>query len=323
VETASGDDEESDMPKPFRFGVQLSSAVSATAWRDTVRKIEDLGYSTVFMPDHFIDTELAPMPAVAVAAAHTSTLRVGFLVLDNDYKHPAIVAKEAATIDLLTDGRIELGIGAGWMKTDYDALGLPYDEPKVRVDRFEEALAVIKGCFADGPFSFSGEHYTITDYDAKPPTVQKPHPPILVGGGGKRVLSIAAREADIVGINPNLRAGEVGPDAIQDALKEATDRKAGWVRDAAGDRYDDLEIQVRYFVAAVTDDRNALAEVLAPGFGIPPEEALETGASLVGTIDECIEICERRREEWGVSYIVLGDDNFESFAPLVAKLNGT
>ena len=156
------------------------------------------------MPDHFGE-ELAPLPAIAMAAAHTTTLKIGALVFDNDYKHPAILAKEAATIDLLCDGRLELGIGAGWMKTDYDALGLQYDPPAVRVDRFEEALHVIKQCFTGEKFTYHGEHYRITDYASYPKPAQA-HLPILVGGGGKRVLSIAAREADIIGVNPNLRA---------------------------------------------------------------------------------------------------------------------
>ena len=201
------------------------------------------------MPDHF-GQELAPLPAIAMAAAHTSTLRVGGLVFDNDYKHPAILAKEAATIDLLCDGRVELGIGAGWMKTDYDALGLPYDPPAVRVDRFEEAVKVIKGCFTGEPFSMQGEHYRITDYASWPVPVQKPGPPILIGGGGKRVLSVAGREADIVGVNPNLKAGEINAAAARDSLKEQTDRKIQWIRDAAGPRWDDIEIQMRFFVAA-------------------------------------------------------------------------
>ena len=223
------------MTKPFRFGVQISNAASAAAWRDKARKLEDLGYSTLFMPDHFGE-ELAPMPAIAMAAAHTTTLKIGALVFDNDYKHPAILAKESATIDLLCDGRLELGIGAGWMKTDYDALGLDYDPPAVRVDRFEEALHVIKQCFTGEKFTYHGEHYRITDYASYPKPAQA-HVPILVGGGGKRVLSIAAREADIIGINPNLRAGEVGLEATTDSLQEQTDRKIGWVRDAAGARH--------------------------------------------------------------------------------------
>jgi probable F420-dependent oxidoreductase len=308
--------------KPFRFGVQVSQTGSASAWRENARKIEDLGFSTLFMPDHFGE-ELAPIPAIAMAAAHTTTLRVGSLVLDNDYKHPAIVAKEAATIDMLSDGRLELGIGAGWMRTDYDQLGLPYDSPAVRVDRFEEALHVIKQCFTGEQFTYHGEHYRITDYASWPRPVQHPRPPILVGGGGKRVLSIAAREADIVGINPNLRAGEIGRDATLDSLKEQTDRKIAWVRDAAGTRLDDIEIQMRFFVTSVRPDRMTMAEALAPAFGVSPEEALESGAVLVGTEDEIAEQLHRRREEWGLSYVVVGNDNVDEFAPIVAKLTGT
>jgi probable F420-dependent oxidoreductase len=308
--------------KPFRFGVQVPHVGSASEWRDKARKLEDLGYSTLFMPDHF-GTELAPLPAIAMAAAHTSTLRIGSLVFDNDYKHPAIIAKEAATIDLLSDGRLELGIGAGWMRTDYDQLGLPYDSPAVRVDRFEEALHIIKQCFTGEQFTYHGEHYRITDYAAHPKPVQQPRPPLLIGGGGKRVLSIAAREADIVGINPNLRAGEIGIDAAKDSLREQTDRKVQWIRDAAGDRIDDVEIQMRFFVTSVRPDRMKLAEALASSLGVSPEEALESGAALVGTEDEIAEQLHRRREEWGLSYVVIGDANVDEFAPIVAKLAGT
>jgi probable F420-dependent oxidoreductase len=308
--------------KPFRFGVQVSQVGSAAEWRDKARKFEDLGYSTLFMPDHF-GQELAPLPAMAMAAAHTTTLRIGSLVVDNDYKHPAILAKEAATIDLLSDGRLELGVGAGWMRTDYDQLGLPYDPPAVRVDRFEEALHIIKQCFAGEQFTYHGEHYRITDYSSWPRSVQQPGPPLLIGGGGKRVLSVAAREADIVGINPNLRAGEIGFDAAQDSLRDQTNRKVRWVRDAAGPRIDDIEIQMRFFITSVRPDRMKLAEALAPTFGVSPEEALESGAALVGTEDEIAEQLHRRREDWGLSYVVVGDDTVDEFAPIVAKLAGT
>jgi probable F420-dependent oxidoreductase len=308
--------------RPFRFGVQVSQVGSASEWRDKARKIEDLGFSTLFMPDHFGE-ELAPLPAIAMAAAHTTTLRVGSLVFDNDYKHPAILAKEAATIDLLCDGRLELGLGAGWMRTDYDQLGLPYDPPAVRVDRFEEALHIVKQCFTGERFTYHGEHYRITDYASWPPPVQQPRPPLLIGGGGRRVLSVAAREADIVGINPNLRAGEIGLDAAQDSLREQTNRKVQWIREAAGSRIDDIEIQMRFFITSVRPDRMKLAEALAPTFGVSPEEALESGAALVGTEDEIAEQLHRRREEWGLSYIVVGDDNVDEFAPIVAKLAGT
>ncbi len=308
--------------KPFRFGVQVSQVGSASEWRDKARKLEDLGYSTLFMPDHFGE-ELAPLPAIAMAAAHTTTLRVGSLVFDNDYKHPAIIAKEAATIDLLCDGRLEFGIGAGWMRTDYDQLGLPYDPPAVRVDRFEEALHVIKQCFTGEKFTYHGEHYRITDYAAYPKPVQQPGPPLVIGGGGKRVLSIAAREADIVGINPNLRAGEIGLDAAKDSLRAQTDLKVKWIREAAGARIDDIEIQMRFFVTSVRPDRMKLAEALAPTFGVSPEEAIDSGAALVGTEEEIAEQLHRRREDWGLSYVVVGDENVDEFAPIVAALAGT
>jgi probable F420-dependent oxidoreductase len=308
--------------RKFRFGVQVSQTSSASAWRDRVRKIEELGYGTLFMPDHFGE-ELAPLPAIAMAAAHTTTLRVGSLVFDNDYKHPAILAKEAATIDLLSDGRLELGIGAGWMKTDYDSLGLPYDPPAVRVDRFEEALRVIKGCLTGEPFTVHGEHYRVTEYASWPRPVQQPGPPILVGGGGKRVLSVAAREADIVGINPSLRVGAINADAAHDSLKEQTDRKVQWIRDAAGSRWNELEIQIRFFVCKITDDRMGMAQAVAPMFGVEPEAALESASVLVGSENEVIEQLQRRRDEWGLSYVVVGDENVDEFAPVVAKLTGT
>jgi probable F420-dependent oxidoreductase len=306
----------------FRFGVQATGAATASEWRDKARKIEDLGFSTLFTPDHFLDTVLAPMVAITVAATATSTLRVGTLVLGNDYKHPAVVAKEAASLDVLSDGRVELGIGAGWMQTDYDALGIPYDSAGLRIERLAEAIAVLKGSWGSGPFSFAGEHYTITDYDAIPNPVQQP-PPLLVGGGGPKLLRLAGREADIVGINPNLRAGAVTADAVQSSVASETKRKIDWVREGAGDRFDDIELQIRYFVCAVTDDARGLAESMAPGMGLTADEALESGVALVGTVDEICDTLVARREEWGVSYVVVGDDNLDAFAPVVARLAGT
>jgi probable F420-dependent oxidoreductase len=311
------------MVKPFRFGVQCGGDHDRASWQQLAHKIEALGYATLYLPDHFIDTEMAPMVGISIAAEATKTLRVAALVFDNDYKHPAILAKEMATLDRLSDGRTELGIGAGWMKTDYDALGLPYDPAGVRVDRLEEALAVIKGCWGADPFSFQGEHYTITDYNGIPKPTQQPYPPILVGGGGPRVLRLAGREADIVGINPNLRAGAVSNDAATNSVAEMIDQKVAWVREGAGARFDDLELQIRYFFAAITDDRQALAEAVAPGFGLDAEAAMESGITCIGTIDEICDQLVARRERWGVSYIVIGDDIYEAFAPVVERLAGT
>jgi probable F420-dependent oxidoreductase len=310
------------MTHPFRFGVQ-ASGMPGVDWRDQARQIEDLGYATLYMPDHFVDTRLAPMPAMAMAAAHTKTLRVGALVFDNDYKHPAILAKEMATIDELTDGRCELGIGAGWMITDYEALGLPYDSAGVRIARLDEALQVIKGCWADGPFSFEGTHYNIREYDATPKPVQQPRLPILIGGGAPKILRLAGREADIVGINPNLRKGAVTTDAAASASQAETVKKLGWIREGAGDRFDEIELQIRYFLCAITDDAMGFATAVAPGFDSTAEEVLGSGAALLGTIPEMIDELRKRREEWGVTNIVVGGDNFVDFAPVVAALAGT
>jgi probable F420-dependent oxidoreductase len=309
--------------RKFRFGVQTAAAPDRRAWREKARKIEALGYSTLYMPDHFIDTVFAPMVGIAVVAEATETLRIGTLVLGNDYKHPAVVAKEFATLDVLSDGRVEAGIGAGWQQTDYEAIGLPYDRPSLRIERLEEAIAICKGAWQPGTFTHAGTHYTVTAYDGIPEPVQKPYPPILVGGGGEKLLKLAGREADIVGVNPNLRKGAVTPDAVQDTLAAMTKQKIEWVREGAGSRYDDLELQIRYFMAAVTDDRRGLAEALAGGFGLSADEALASGVACVGTVDEICELLQQRRDEWDVSCIVVGDDQYEAFAPVVDRLAGT
>ncbi|MFZ2440994.1 MAG: TIGR03621 family F420-dependent LLM class oxidoreductase, partial [Ilumatobacteraceae bacterium] len=198
--------------RPFRFGIQASNATSRTEWVTLAQRSEGHGYSVLTMPDHFGD-QLAPVPAMMTAADATTDLRVCALVFDNDYKHPVVLAKELATMDLLSDGRVEIGLGAGWMISDYEQLGIPYDSPGVRIDRFLEGLGIIRKCMQPGAFSQQGAHYTVTGYDGLPKPVQA-KVPVLIGGGGKRVLGIAAREADIVGINPSMHAGVVGPEAF-------------------------------------------------------------------------------------------------------------
>lgn len=307
-------------PRRFRFGVQIANATSRKDWLEKIRKVEDLGYSSVFMPDHFTE-QLGPVPAL-VSAAENSNLRVGTLVLDNDYKHPVVLAKELATIDLLSEGRLELGIGAGWMRSDYDQSGMTYDPPAVRVDRFEEGLAILKSSFADGPFSFDGKHYNVTNYEGHPKPVQKPHPPILIGAGGKRMLGIAAREADIVGINPNLAPGEVNAEVGRDGTAERADAKLAWVREAAGDRFAEIEFNTLIYIAVVTDDRLGAAGNFAPMFGLSAEEALDVPNALVGTVEEMSEDLEKRRERWALSYYVVGEGVMEDVAPLVERMTG-
>ena len=308
----------------FRFGVQVASAASGPEWAAMARKVEDLGYSTLFMPDHFED-QLAPVPAMMAAADATTTLRVGTLVFDNDYKHPVVLAKECATLDVLTGGRLELGLGAGWMRTDYDAAGMPFDANKVRVDRMEEGLAVLQGLFGEGPFSFEGEHYTITAMDGLPKPLTPGGPPLLIGGGGRRVLGIAARAAQIVGINPAIKGGQVDAQAIGDATPEATDRKSGWLKELAGDRYADLEINCLSLATTITateDEATAVAEGMAGMFGLDPDEGRKVPHAIVGTVDQVVDELEARRARWDMSYVVVQGDALEAFAPVVAALAG-
>ncbi len=310
-------------PRQFRFGVQAAGPADRRGWADLARKVEDLGYSTLTVADH-LDDQLAPMPALVAGADATTTLRLGTMVLGNDYRHPVVAAKEAATVDLLSKGRLELGLGAGWMRSDYDEAGIALDPPGRRVDRLAEAVAVVKGLLgSDEPLSFTGDHYRIDGLVGTPRPVQRPHPPLVIGGGGRRVLSLAAQEADIVGVNVNLRAGVIDERAGPDGTEAATTEKIGWVREAAGDRLDALELQVRVHVAAVTDDAATMAEAVGPTLGISPEAALASPHAVVGTVEEIVELLQARRERWGISYIGLSADALDAFAPVLARLAGT
>jgi probable F420-dependent oxidoreductase len=231
-----------------------------------------------------------------------------------------VVAKEAATLDVLSGGRLELGIGAGWMTSDYEAAGIPLERPGVRIARLAEAITVLKGLFAEGPLTMAGEHYRITALDGQPKPAQRPHPPIAIGGGGERVLRLAAREADIIGINVNLAAGVIDERAFPDGTPEATDRKIGWIRDEAGDRFEDIELQVRVHLALVTDDRDATIEALAPAFGLDHDQARATPHALIGTVEEICDDLLERRERYGISTIGLSADQLDAFAPVIARL---
>jgi len=309
----------------FRFGVIAKNARTGGELNSFARHVEDLGYSTYYLPDHFVDHAMAPFPTIATVAAATTHLRVGTLVLGNDYRHPVVVANDAATVDLLSDGRLELGLGAGWMTVDYERGGWPLDPPAVRIARLEESIEVIKGLMADGPFTFHGRFYDITGLDGEPKPVQRPHPPLVIGGGGPRILALAARHAQIVGINANLRAGQgEHPDSMASLSAAATDEKLERLRAAAGDRFDELEIQTLTGFVHVTDDRRSIAEAIASGMGAPDADvALQTPALLVGTIDQMVEELQARRQRWQMSYVVVPEEYADALAPVVARLAGT
>jgi probable F420-dependent oxidoreductase len=304
--------------RPFRFGVQGRAAESAAAWRARARRAEDLGYDTFLVPDHF-PRGLGPIAALMAAADATTTLRVGTFVFDNDFRHPVVLAKEVTTLDLLSGGRFELGIGAGWFRAEYEAAGLPFAPASERIARLEESLRVLKALFGEGPVTFAGAHYTLTAMNMATKPVQRPHPPILVGGGARRILSLAAREADIVGLGPRSRA-----DGTTDAgsiSRAATEQKLAWVREAAGARLDALELNVFVYEVAETDDRAAVAAAFAEN-EIPVETVLDSPHTLIGSLDSMVEDLERRREEYGLSYIVVPEDKMEPLAPIIARLKG-
>ena len=312
------------MTHPFRFGAELRLPLPGLTWAQTAQRVEELGYSSLVIPDHFQD-EFAPGPALAAAAAATTTLRLGAHVYGNDYRHPVMLAKETATLDVLSNGRMDLGMGAGWMRSDYEEAGLDYDPPGVRIDRLTESLQIVRGLLGDGPVTFEGEHYTIRGMEGLPKPVQSPIP-LVIGGGGRRMLSLAARHADIVGVNANLRSGELGLDAINDLVPDRFDEKLGWVRDAAGDRFAELELNV-LVSAQITDGGDATTAMIgatAAMFDKPTEVVAHTPVLLIGSVAEIADTLRRRRERWGFNYMVVQSANSDlaGFAPVIAELEG-
>ncbi len=310
-------------PRPFRFGVQVNGTGDRSTWTELARQVESLGYSTLTIPDHFGD-QLAPVPALQCAADATSTLRLGALVYDNDYKHPVVLAKELASMDVLSEGRVEIGLGAGWMISDYEQSGIAYDPPGVRVSRFIEGVAVIKGCLGPEPFSFDGEYYDITEYNGLPKPVQQ-LPPVLIGGGGPRVLKFAAREADIVGVNATLTSGAVDQSTFQSMTADAVADKVAIVNSAAADagRADAIELNIRAFMVFVTDDVPKALDTLSGFTGAPTDVIADSPFALVGPVDKLVDDLRERRERWGFSYVIVGENDVEPFAPVVAALSGT
>jgi len=308
--------------KQFRFGVNVRHARSAAEWAEKARKIESLGYDTLNVPDHLADL-MAPMPALVSAAAATVHLRVGTNVLNNDLRHPVLVAREAATVDLLTDGRLLLGLGAGTIKSEYDEAGLQFDSGETRVERLAEAVTIIKGLLIGEQITFAGRHYRVTGHTIAPLPAQKPRPPILIGGNGRRLLALAAREADIVGFSGlTFRKGGAAPPDISGWRVSGVDERVRLVHEAAGDaRYAQLELNALVQQVIVTNDRRKAAEELASRWTqLSPEEILSSPYVLIGTIDQMVEDLQARRERWGISYYVTHEPYMDALAPVVARL---
>jgi probable F420-dependent oxidoreductase len=297
--------------RPFRFLADARAIASLDELRETVRRAEAIGIDTLVIPDHLIP-QLAPTPAMAAIAALSDRLRVSAFVLNNDLRHPAVLAQDLASLDVLSGGRLDVAIGAGWNRAEYEAIGMPFDPTSVRQARLAEAVTVLKGCFANGPFSFAGEHYTITDFDAHPKPLQRPHPPFLIGGGGRPTLDLAAREADIVGFAPRILPGGA-PDPTSITF-EGTREKVDWVRKTAGDRFDDLVLNVYPSMTgiSITDrplaEAQGVAERLTARSGVPigAEELLDSPHIFIGTEDDLVAKFRRLRSELGISSIMVG-----------------
>lgn len=318
----------------FRFAVQSFSAPNATVWRERARQAEALGYSALHLADHLIGPgpaldatrhpvqELAAVPAMAVAAEVTTTLRVGCRVFCQDYRHPVMLAKEAATLDLLSGGRLELGLGAGWLRGEYEALGLRFDPAPLRIERLAETVAVVKAHLRGEALSFSGKHWKVSGFSGVPKPVQNPLP-LMIGGGGRQILSLAAREADIVSLNFNNRSGVLGPDGVQLSTAAETQRKIDWVRAAAGARFDALELEIGAYFTFVGPNGADAAEGLGRALGLTREQMLDHPHALFGEVTAVCDRLRERRERFGIHYVTVPDTALNAFAPVVAKLAGS
>jgi probable F420-dependent oxidoreductase len=310
---------------PFRFGVINEQMKAPSAWFDHVRRVEALGYTTLLLRDHFVSDffgdQYAPLVALMAAASVTTTLRLGTMVIDNDYRHPVMLAKEAATLDCLSGGRFELGIGAGWLRTEYEQAGLPFDRAGVRIDRLEESIRVMKGIWAEAPTTFAGQHYQVTGINGVPKPLQRPHPPLLIGGGKERMLKLAGREADIVGIlTSDVSSGTLISD-IRERMAAAVHQKIDWIRQGAGHRFDQIELSLIPTII-FTDDRRSHIESLIrqQGWDVTVEAVLQMPSMLIGSIEEIAQDLQARRESYGFSYYVVADDQMDSFAPVIEWL---
>jgi probable F420-dependent oxidoreductase len=317
----------SEMPR-LRFGLISEQMRDVSWWLASAQRAEDLGFSTFLLRDHFIadafGPQLAPVPALMTIASRTTSLRIGSLVFDNDYRHPVLLAQEAATLDLLSGGRFELGLGAGWLRDEYERAGMTFDAPGARVSRLEESLHVIKGLFSGEPFTFTGEHYQILGLRAFPPPAQRPHPPILIGAGSKRMLELAGREANIVNILPKaLPAGSISEDPTE-RLAATIEQKIDLIREAAGARFAGIELSL-FATIRLTDDPVRVAERLIAkrGWqGASVDDVLAMPATFLGPVERVVELMLERRERYGVSYYIIPDEEMETVASVVQRAAG-
>jgi probable F420-dependent oxidoreductase len=304
--------------RPFRFGGQASKADSGAAWAELARRLEDDGFDTFSMPDH-VGPQLAPLSALGYASAGTSSLRFTMSVLANDFRHPAILAKEVATLDMLSGGRVEVGLGAGWMHQDYASTGIVLDPAATRIDRLDEAVQVVRGLLSPGPFSFSGRHYHIDGLEGYPQPVQRPVP-LLVGGGGRRVLTLAAEVADIVGVALRNPTGAPFPANAADASRASFARKVAVIEEAAARHGRRPEVCVRVLACEVTDDRRGTAERISRAWDVERELVEQSPYALIGSPGAIVEHLHGIAADFGATYFVSSLPAALQLAPVIARL---
>ena len=305
--------------RQFRFGGELLEPFEGMSWSESARRLEDLGYSTLFVADHF-NEGYGPLTAMAVATAATTTLKVASAVFAPDFRHPAVLARELASIDQFSSGRLEVGIGAGYMVEDFVASGIKMDPPGVRVDRMMEYVTVLRGLFGEGPFTFKGTHYNISALEGTPAPFTPGGPPILIAGGGKRLLTFAATHAEIIGVNVSLPSSEARVAAARDGVPSSIDEKLSWIREAAGDRFEEIELHAWVRFVHVTNDSASIVGELSGYLNADEEDVRSSPMVLVGDVEEIIERVHARRERWGYSYFTIQQPVALEFAEVVARL---
>lgn len=320
--------------RPFRFGLQAFEATTAAQWFDLVRRVEDLGYSTLFSSDHYFGpgaisdasghrpVDLAPLTSIAMAAAVTTTLRVGCRVFACDFHHPVVLAKETATLDVLSGGRLEVGLGAGWVRDEYDGMGVPMAPAGQRIAKVGEYAELLRAHWSGEQLDVDTPHTHASGFAGLPVPVQQPGPPIMIGGGAPKILGLAGRHADIVSLNFNNSSGRLGGASVASSGADQTAQKIQWIRDGAGDRFDQIEIEIGgYFIAVGSGAATAL-DAMAARFGVGTDEFATHPHAFFGSVDQICETLEERRERYGFSYVTVAQRYMEEFAPVVAALAG-
>jgi len=332
--------------KPFRFGLQIGACKNRVEWTEFAKKAEALGYDIVTMPDH-LSNQFSPIPALMAIANATSILRIGMLVLCNDFRHPLVLAKELATLDVLSEGRLEIGLGAGWMPSDYEFSGISFDAPSSRIARLQETITIIRGAFANEKLNFDGVFYKIKNFEGLPKPIQSPMPPLLIGGGGTKMLTLATKEANILSI-ANTKTKDFAEDVIgrmsamarkknnlidepsndiskssMDSLSAiAVDKKVTEIRSLAGNRMPDIELNIRPFMTNINKDVKTITERLSVSLKTTTQNVLDNPFALIGPPKKLIDDLTYRRSRWGISYVTIGADDLDLFAPVVSYLKG-